>query len=93
MVLGRPRELEPGPGPGWDLRAAGRAGVLSGAFWFFFFSCGGKRGALLWADPAGAPLLPTLDRLLSDVPVAFPGPALTPICIPPSPRCGPAAGS
>lgn len=36
-VLGRPVELEPGPGPGWDLHAAGRAGVLFGAFWFFFF--------------------------------------------------------
>lgn len=95
-VLGRPGELEPGPGPGWDLHAAGRAGVRSGAFWFcffFFFSCGGKR-----APNFGLILLehlcsPQLDRLLSDVPVAFPGPGLTPICIPPSPRCGPAAGS
>lgn len=41
-VLGRPRELEPGPGPGWDLRAAGRARVLSGAFWFFFLVAEGN---------------------------------------------------
>lgn len=77
-VLGRPGELEPGPGPGWDLHAAGRGGKRAPNF-----------GLILLEHLCS----PQLDRLLSDVPVAFPGPGLTPICIPPSPRCGPAAGS
>lgn len=80
-----------GPGPVWDLRAAGCAGVLSGAFGMVI--CGGKRGALPWVDPDGAPLFPPLDRLFSGVPIAFPGPALIPVCIRPSPLCGPAAPS
>lgn len=89
-VSGRPSEGERGAALAGPCRLRGRAARARGrCLWVGI--CGGRRGALPRAEPARASLFAGWHRLPTWVPVAFPGPTLTPSCSQPSPLCGPAA--